>query len=47
MRNKQSQKLKRIVSGLLSLSMITSMSAVLPANAEEESAQGNCIYIER
>ncbi|SDA25165.1 hypothetical protein SAMN02910447_02566 [Ruminococcus sp. YE71] len=29
---KQSKKLKRIVSGLLSLTMITNMSAVLPAN---------------
>lgn len=44
MRNKQSQKLKRIVSGLLSLSMITSMSAVLPANAEEENKQGAYPY---
>ncbi|WP_024858135.1 dockerin type I repeat-containing protein [Ruminococcus albus] len=36
---KRSKKLKRIVSGMLSLAMITSMSAVLPANAEEESSQ--------
>lgn len=40
MKYKQSQNLKRIVSGLLSLTMITSMSAVIPANAEEESKQG-------
>ena len=40
MNRKKSQNLKRIVSGLLSLTMITSMSAVLPASAEEESTQG-------
>ncbi|SFC71438.1 dockerin type I repeat-containing protein [Ruminococcus albus] len=40
MNHKRTQKLKRFVSGLLSLAMITSMSAVLPANAEEESSQG-------
>lgn len=40
MKPKKSQNLKRIVSGLLSLTMITSMSAVLPASAEEESTQG-------
>lgn len=36
---KRSKKLKRIVSGLLSLTMITSMSAVLPASADETSKQ--------
>jgi hypothetical protein len=39
---KRSKKLKRIVSGMLSLAMITSMLAVLPANAEEESSQEAC-----
>lgn len=39
MKKKQSQKLKRIVSGLLSLTMITSLSAVLPANADVASKQ--------
>ena len=41
MNQKRSKNLKRIVSGLLSLAMITtSMSAVLPASAEEENSQG-------
>ncbi|SFD42703.1 hypothetical protein SAMN02910406_03862, partial [Ruminococcus albus] len=39
MKQKRSEKLKRIVSGLLSLSMITSVSAVLPANADAVSKQ--------
>ena len=39
MDQKRSKKLKRIVSGLLSLTMITSMSAVLPASADETSKQ--------
>ena len=39
MQKKHVSKLKRIVSGLLSLTMITSMSAVLPANAEGGNAQ--------
>ena len=39
MKKKQSPNLKRIVSGLLSLTMITSVSAVLPANADAASKQ--------
>lgn len=38
MNHNQSQKMKRIVSGLLSLTMITSMSTILPANAETVSS---------
>ena len=36
---KRSKNLKRIVSGMLSPAMITSMSAVLPASADETSKQ--------
>jgi hypothetical protein len=43
MDQKRSKNLKHIVSGMLSPAMITSMSAVLPANAEEESSQ-ECIF---
>jgi hypothetical protein len=43
MDQKRSKNLKRFVSGMLSPAMITSMSAVLPANAEEESSQ-ECIF---
>ena len=38
MNHNQSQKMKRIVSGMLSLTMITSMSTILPANAETVSS---------
>ena len=44
MNRKKSQNLKSIVSGLLSLTMVTSMSAVLPANAEEEIKQSAYPY---
>ena len=39
---KRSKNLKRIVSGMLSPVMITRMSAVLSASAEEESLQEAC-----
>lgn len=44
MKQKRTQRLKRVVSGLLSLSMITSMSAVIPANAEGEGKQAAYPY---
>ena len=44
MKQKRTQRLKRVVSGLLSLTMIASMSAVLPANAEEEGKQAAYPY---
>lgn len=44
MKQKRTQRLKRVVSGLLSLTMITSMSAVIPANAEEEGKQAAYPY---
>lgn len=44
MKQKRTQRLKRVVSGLLSLSMITSMSAVIPVNAEEEGKQSAYPY---
>ena len=44
MKQKRTQRLKRVVSGLLSLTMITSMSAVIPANAEGEGKQAAYPY---
>ena len=40
---KRSKKLKRIVSGMLSPAMITSMSAVLPASANADVKTTNLI----
>lgn len=43
MNHKQSKNLKRIVSGMLSPAMITSMSAVLPESANSDVKTTNLI----